>query len=258
LAYIHQKNLTRPQDLYFEPFNSDSKEIAFKKLSLICRKATAFILCEFFDEKENEDIILDIITACYEAAEAILPFYQHSYKTGELDFTHSLLPDVFELSESELKFTNIDGIAYETRTFTKIKHFLYYDFFKGIEKFNSSNRILIKQCENPQCGRYFVVKGRSSKLYCDYPSPQKPHLSCDDNELIRYYGLTDIEANTKKLENSLATALRQRYKRKNDTESFYALEHFRKRNKEMKEGIKLGDITMSNYYDWLKNYRKVD
>jgi hypothetical protein len=253
LANIRRKELAGFINLnegFFKPFNLATKEEVYKSLSELCRLGTAFIFSELFPEKENADLILKIAQICHMSSNAFVKMHRDAFTQKNIDLLNTHIPS----PHSELSYTFINDTSCETHKFNNIEFLLYYDLSKAYEIFATGKPIQIKVCENPECNRYFVVKGRSDKIYCDYPSPQNPKFPCNDRRLIQFYGVTDVEIEAKKLSHSIYVKLQQSPTKKTDDGVNYALEHFKKRNSEKKIAIENGTITLTEYYEWLKQY----
>jgi hypothetical protein len=249
LANIFRKKKTNPREPYFfEPFDAPSKQAVFDDLKLLTRETTASIISELYDEKEDEDVVINLICACYEAV-SFLDLYISCLQRNSIenfDLLEQLPPFTFT-------YTVIDNVLRETYLFNDIKSLMYYDLFNAFHLFNTVGCVKIKICENPESRRYFAVKWRSDKIYCDYPAPQNPKLKCSDKQLIRFYGLTDFEIEVEKLYNSNYIAAQRSDKKKHLSGEKSALEKFKRRNTEFKEAVKTGNRTMTDYHEWLQN-----
>jgi hypothetical protein len=229
-----------------EQFSSTPKDVLFNNLTLLCRETSAYLLSEIFSESGKG--FDDLISVCSDAHSMIQLYFQ-SIHNGDVDLSDFNI----RIPKSELSYTLVDGAFCETHSFTDIRFLLCYDFFRCIQQIKTGSYLLIKKCENPECGKYFVVKGRSNKIYCDYPAPQNPKLKCSDKQLIRFYGLTDFEIEVEKLYNSNYIAAQRSDKKKHLTGEKSALEKFKRKNAEFKESVKTGNRTMTDYHEWLQN-----
>jgi hypothetical protein len=249
LANIFRKKKTNPREPYFfEPFDAPSKQAMFDDLKLLTRETTAHLVSELYDEKEDEDVVINLICACHDA-EALLNLYVDCLQRNSVENI-----DILEvLPEIKPTYTFIDNIPCETYFFNSLKHMMYYDVFNAFHLFTTSECVRVKRCENPECRRYFTVKGRSDKIYCDYPAPQNPKLECNDSQLTRFYGYSELEVKAKRLAHAIYVSIQRNYKKKHKTGPNYSLEHFTRRNDEFKESVKTGKRTLEDYYEWLQN-----
>jgi hypothetical protein len=133
-----------------------------------------------------------------------------------------------------------------------VEKLFIFDFYKAIENYRTGcNIVKVKRCQN--CGRYFIVTGRSDTVYCDYPSPQNPKYNCNDKQMVKFYGVTDLQVEIKKRRHLLYTTWQTNVRRHPDDENArYFFEHFKKRDGEYKEGLRIGCRTESEYYDFLR------
>jgi hypothetical protein len=257
LANLSKKKF-REEDLYFEPFDFPSAEEVYKNLLLCCRETTAHILTSLYPEKNNRDVMLDIMTAIHNSAEELLPHYYLGLTGFDDDYlkrASHIFPSLVVVS----KITD-EEICGETRKVTRIEKLsdlLFYDFRKAFESMLTGNLILVKKCENPRCQRYFVITGRSNAIYCDYPAPQNPKHKCRDKELMRYYKLSELEADAHRLSRSVYVSLHKSFKKQNTKSKDkvnHKLEEFKQKNAEYKENVQLGLISLTEYIEWLRVY----
>jgi hypothetical protein len=257
LANLSKKKF-RDEDLYFEPFDYSSVEEVYKNLLLSCRETTAHILTSLYSEKNNRVVMHDIMNAINMSANELLPHYYLGL-TGFDDDYLMRASDIFPSLVLESKITD-EEICGETRKVTRIEKLsdlLRYDFRKAFESMLTGNLVLVKKCENPRCQRYFVITGRSNAIYCDYPAPQNPKHKCRDKELMRYYKLSELEAEAHRLSRSVYVSLHTSFKKQNTKSKDkvkHKLEEFKKKNAECKENVRLGLVSLPEYIEWLRLY----
>lgn len=85
----------------------------------------------------------------------------YKFKSGSSTFGHS----VIEIENGK--------IFCENYIFESIGAFIYYDFFRGIDR-----NYLPKKCEN--CGKYFLIQSGKYTDYCENTAPQDPTKTCRD------------------------------------------------------------------------------
>ncbi len=87
------------------------------------------------------------------------PYYK--FKSGSSTFGHSVIE------------TEQGKIFCESYVFETIGAFLYYDFFRGIDR-----NYIPKKCYN--CGKYFLLKSSYYNEFCDNIAPGQKKKTCQD------------------------------------------------------------------------------
>jgi hypothetical protein len=71
--------------------------------------------------------------------------------------------------------------------------------------------------------------------------------------MVKFYGVTDLQVEIKKRRHLLYTTWQTNVRRHPDDENArYFFEHFKERDGEYKEGLRIGCRTESQYYDFLR------
>lgn len=115
---------------------------------------------------------------------------------------------------------------------------------------------LIKKCQNPECGKFFVAH-RKNTIYCDFPSPQDHNRTCREK-------YPQIKSEVKRKKDVLNSEFRKaqsrllmNMKRHEELQTYYeALK------KELMNGhldkerqVTEGSLTMAEYEKWLSKFR---
>jgi hypothetical protein len=235
------------------PFNQ-----ILNDLNDICRHTTAEILVGFL--KANGKMVLDeIIDASLLASDCVAKYKEICY-----DRTPDNMNTIENLLTNNIKNLNCGfTVAYKkvhensrlAYVFESIKHLLYYDFYETGKAYRSysDESIKIKKCQN--CGRYFVLKGRSTAIYCDYPAPQNLSFNCNDPQMTRFYGQSDTEIKAKKRRHRIFTTWQNRLRSNpEDTTAQEIFENFKERDAEFKIAVENNTQTEMQYYEFLKNF----
>ncbi|MCH4034722.1 MAG: DUF6076 domain-containing protein [Lachnospiraceae bacterium] len=115
---------------------------------------------------------------------------------------------------------------------------------------------MIKQCQNPECGKYFVAR-RKNAIYCNYPSPQNYQRTCHE-----VYPQIKSEQKRKKdqlndMFRKAQSRLLMNMKRHPESKDYYE----EKKQKlvtgrfEKEQAIQNGEMSMKEYKNWLDQFR---
>jgi hypothetical protein len=232
-------------------------EEIFNELCEICRYTTAGILIVYLQEYRKKAFreISDLANLAFDHVGKYLPMCYDQNRENE-QYVKKLLTNLLNSIETPFLITFKNKNADPSYAFVieTLKHLLYFDFYyTGKVYYTTDNPIRIKKCQN--CGRYFVVKGRSDTLYCDYPAPQNQNFNCNDPHMLRFYGDNETEIEIKKRRHRIFTTWQTRLRNHpEDTTAQFIFENFKTRDAEIKLAIENGLQTESQYYEFLKNY----
>ncbi|MDR0920533.1 MAG: DUF6076 domain-containing protein, partial [Oscillospiraceae bacterium] len=227
------------------------------ELCEICRYTTAGILTVYLQEygKKALSEISELANLAFDHVSKYLRVCYDQNPENE-QYVKKLLTNLISSIESSflVTFRKINEDANYVFLVDTLKHLLYFDFYHtGKVYYTTANPIKIKKCQN--CGRYFVVKGRSDTLYCDYPAPQNQNFNCNDPHMLRFYGDSETEIEIKKRRHRIFTTWQTRLRNHpEDTTAQFIFENFKTRDAEIKLAIENGLQTESQYYEFLKNY----
>ena len=115
---------------------------------------------------------------------------------------------------------------------------------------------VIRQCQNPKCGKYFVAK-RKNAIYCNSPSPQNYMKTCHE-----VYPQIKSEQRRKKdqlndMFRKAQSRLLTNMKRHPESQGAY---HEKKQKLttcrlEKEHAVRNGEMSMKDYKDWLDQFR---
>lgn len=175
-------------------------------------------------------------------------FAQHQKKVEVILNFYGI--DAIKVQQIGFRIINIEGELVSSYTIQSSLSLLLFETAHMIEK-----EAKIVKCKN--CGHYFVVKGRTNSLYCDYPSPQNPNKTCKE--------IGAQIAMAEKMKNDEAThlyrTLYMRYKmlqkrHPNDATYPEVLKRLVNEAKEWRKKIKNNPDKRNEYIDWIKAFDK--
>jgi hypothetical protein len=212
-----------------------------------------------FLKANGKDVLEEIIEASLLASDHLDKYLEKcNDRTDENRYyIEELLTNHVQAFNGQFNFNymKVNGSPRGVTDFENLTHLLYFDFYETGKAYRSVSDkwIRIKKCQN--CGRYFVVKGRSDKLYCDYPSPQNLSFHCNDPHMLRFYGDSETEIEIKKRRHRIFTTWQTRLRNHpEDTTAQEIFENFKMRDAEFKLAIENGSQNESQYLEFLKNY----
>ena len=113
--------------------------------------------------------------------------------------------------------------------------------------------IHVRKCEN--CGMYFVVSGRSDKIYCSYSAPQNHEKTCREiGPQLKRAEKEKTDEPTKEYRKLYMRIKMQAKRHPDDTELQERLNRMVSENRDMRTKLKFGMITNKQYFEWLKQF----
>jgi hypothetical protein len=224
----------------------------------LCQYVTTEILVGFL-KANGKGVLEEIIEASLLASDRLDKYLEKcNDRTDENRYyIEELLANHIEAFNCEFTIASkkINGISRFVTEFDNLTHLLYYDFYEAGKAYGSVSDkwIRVKKCQN--CGRYFVVKGRSDKLYCDYPAPQNLSFHCNDPHMLRFYGDSETEIEIKKRRHRIFTTWQTRLRNHPEDMTAHGIfDNFKTRDTEYKLAVENGSQTETQYYEFLINY----
>lgn len=116
--------------------------------------------------------------------------------------------------------------------------------------------VVIKQCQNPECGKYFVSR-RKNAIYCNYPSPQNYQKTC--HEIY-----PQIKSEQKRKKDQLTDMFRKAQsrvlmnkKRHPESEDKYEkqIQEMTSQRIDKERAVQNCEMSMKDYKDWLDQFR---
>lgn len=138
---------------------------------LQARRAYSLLL-DGYIHKKRSFLTADQLADCFSR------YFHDSAPLGEYE---KLPSSCFAQSRCEPFISDGGACLSTTCVFSRLRDFLYADFFRGLEYSH-----LPRRCDN--CGRYFLLAGGKYSSYCENPLPGEPEKTCRSIGAKQRYG----------------------------------------------------------------------